>query len=308
MKDLLVGSTGFVGGNLKRAHSFDAVCHSIDVHDYYGLRPELCIYAGVPAAMYLANSNPNADLEIMKCTRDNLRRIKPRKLVLISTVAVYVEKKNVDENTDMSLNGLSAYGSNRLRLEEWIREDYPDVLIIRLPALYGTGLKKNFLYDLHTIIPFMLKDEKYWELSNRSDIVKCSYRLFDNGFYKLADNADRDKLRVFFKGNRFNALSFTDSRARYQFYNLNELWNDICRIMETDIKLMNLVTPPVTSKEIYQYVTGRTWENHLTSYPDYDVKSVYAELLGGTGGYIYSRDEELRNINEFMKSWKAINR
>ena len=52
--DLLVGSTGFVGGNLLAKHTFAAACHSSDITAQYGTRPDLCVYAGVPAAMFLA--------------------------------------------------------------------------------------------------------------------------------------------------------------------------------------------------------------------------------------------------------------
>ncbi len=47
--DLLVGSTGFVGGNLLAKHTFAAACHSSDITAQYGTRPDLCVYAGVPA-------------------------------------------------------------------------------------------------------------------------------------------------------------------------------------------------------------------------------------------------------------------
>ena len=60
--DLLVGSTGFVGGNLLAKHTFAAACHSSDITAQYGTRPDLCVYAGVPAAMFLANADPEADL------------------------------------------------------------------------------------------------------------------------------------------------------------------------------------------------------------------------------------------------------
>lgn len=88
--DLLVGSTGFVGGNLMAAHDFAAVCHSKDVAVQYGSRPDLCVYAGVPAAMFLANADPEADLAVMAAARENLRKIAPKALVLISSIAVYL--------------------------------------------------------------------------------------------------------------------------------------------------------------------------------------------------------------------------
>lgn len=35
------------------AHTFAAVCHSTDIAAQYGTAPDLCVYAGVPAAMFL---------------------------------------------------------------------------------------------------------------------------------------------------------------------------------------------------------------------------------------------------------------
>ena len=34
-RDLLVGSTGFVGGNLRAKHTFAAACHSSDIAAQY---------------------------------------------------------------------------------------------------------------------------------------------------------------------------------------------------------------------------------------------------------------------------------
>lgn len=306
MKDLLVGSTGFVGENLKMVHKFGAFCHSVDVCDYYGMEPDLCVYAGVPSAMYLANSDPDADMAVIKQALDNIRKIGAKKLVLISTVAVYSKPKDMDENNELVLDDMPAYGYNRALLEKWVREEFPDTAIVRLPALYGEGLRKNFLYDLHAIIPSMLKSDKYELLCDDNGLVKASYISADNEFYKLKDEADKEELRLFFENNDFNALSFTDSRSKYQFYSLGRLWRDICKIIEEDIKLINLVTPPVSAGELYQYITGKLdWKNLLKSYYDYDIKSIHAEIFGGSDGYICSVDEEIKDIDSFMKAWKA---
>ena len=160
-RDLLVGSTGFVGGNLRAKHTFAAVCHSSDIAAQYGTQPDLCVYAGVPAAMFLANADPEADMEVMRTARENLRKIAPKSLVLISSIAVFADSRGRCEDDAPDTDGLPAYGRNRLQLEQWVREDFNDALIVRLPALYGAGLKKNFLFDLHTITPAMLKPEKY---------------------------------------------------------------------------------------------------------------------------------------------------
>ncbi len=303
-KDLLVGSTGFVGGNLMAAHSFAAACHSTDIAAQFSTAPDLCVYAGVPAAMFLANADPEADLAVMAAARENLRRIAPRKLVLISSIAVYADSRGKDEADAPTPADLPAYGRNRLQLEHWVRQDFPDALIVRLPALYGLGLRKNFLFDLHTITPAMLRPEKYEELAAVSDLVKASYALADNGFYKLVPEADAAALREFFAANDFNALAFTDSRSRYQFYNLGRLWQDIRKALDAGLTLVNLTTPPVTAAAVYTAVTGGSWHNELNKPPfDYDLRSRHAQLLGGQDGYLCTEAEELADICAFMKNW-----
>ena len=101
-KDLLVGSTGFVGGNLAAKHAFAAVCHSTDIAAQFGAKPDLCVYAGVPAAMFLANADPDADLAVMAAARENLRQIAPKQLVLISSIAVYADSRGKDEQSPMT--------------------------------------------------------------------------------------------------------------------------------------------------------------------------------------------------------------
>lgn len=305
-RDLLVGSTGFVGGNLLAKHAFSAACHSSDIAAQYGTQPDLCVYAGVPAAMFLANADPEADLAVMRAARENLQKIAPKALVLISSIAVFRDSRGCCENDVPGTDGLSAYGRNRLQLEQWVREDFPDALIVRLPALYGVGLKKNFLFDLHTITPAMLKPEKYNELANKSELVRTGYTLADNGFYKLNGTADKASLKAFFAGNDFNALAFTDSRSRYQFYDLGRLWQDIRAARAAGLTVLHLCTPPIPAAEVYTAVTGKTdWTNELSKPPfDYDLHSCYAEILGGQGDYLCTRQQELDSITRFLRDWR----
>ena len=211
-----------------------------------------------------------------------------------------------EDSPAQDTEALPAYGKNRLQLERWVREDFPDALIVRLPALYGAGIRKNFLFDLHTITPAMLRPEKYSELAAKSPLVKSAYTLADNGFYKLNGTADPAALRTFFAANDFNALAFTDARSRYQFYNLGRLWSDMEAARTADVKLLHLCAPPVSAAEVYTAVTGKTdWHNELPKPPfDYDLRSRHAALLGGSGDYLCTKQQELDDITRFMRSWR----
>lgn len=301
---VLVGSTGFVGGNLLAAHPFDAAYHSTDVQNGFGRDNGLVVYAGVPAAMYLANADPAADLAVMAAARENLRRLAPKKVVLISSICVFADSRGKTEADEPTPEGLAPYGANRLQLERWVREDWPDALIVRLPALYGKGLKKNFLYDLHTITPALLRPDKYRQLAEESELVRIGYEDAHNGFYKLSGKADPAALRAWFAAAPFNALAFTDSRSVYQFYDLARLWGDIRTALDADLRVLHLATPPLSAARVYEAFTGKTFTNHLPGTPfDYDLRTRHAALLGGAGEYLCTEDECLTAVCDFLKNW-----
>lgn len=158
---ILVGHTGFVGSNLLEAADFDACYNSKNILEAYGSKPELLVYAGVPAAKFLANRNPGLDMACINQAKQNISCISPDNLILISTIDVFSNPVNVDEDAEISLAGLHAYGKNRYMLEKWVREEYPEALIVRLPALFGKKLKKNFLYDMLHPVPKMLAKETF---------------------------------------------------------------------------------------------------------------------------------------------------
>lgn len=301
---VLVGSTGFVGGNLLAAYPFDAAYHSTDVQNGFGRDNGLVVYAGVPAAMYLANADPAADLAVMAAARENLRRLAPKKVVLISSICVFADSRGKTEADEPTPEGLAPYGANRLQLERWVREDWPDALIVRLPALYGKGLKKNFLYDLHTITPALLRPDKYRQLAAESELVRIAYEDAGNGFYKLSGKADPAALRAWFAAAPFNALAFTDSRSVYQFYDLARLWRDIRTALDADLRVLHLATPPLSAARVYEAFTGKTFTNHLPGAPfDYDLRTRYAALLGGAGEYLCTEPECLTAVCDFLKNW-----
>src|SRR5665647_1005643 len=85
----LVGNTGFVGSNIARSGDFDGLFHTTNIADAYGAKPELLVYAGLRAEKYLANKDPERDMVMIDQAFQNICRIEPQKLVLISSVDVY---------------------------------------------------------------------------------------------------------------------------------------------------------------------------------------------------------------------------
>ena len=202
MRDTLVGSTGFVGSNLKARHEFSHVYHRTDIAEAYGTRPDLLIYAGLRAEKYLANNAPEKDMEQIIQAEHNIEKIKPDRLVLISTIDVFKTPKGVDENSRIDTEGLHPYGYNRYRFEQWVRENYPKALIVRLPGLFGENIKKNFIYDYINVIPSMLNAEKFRELSARDSVMVGTAKL--NNFASVNSTS---KLFSLFPQLAFNFMS-----------------------------------------------------------------------------------------------------
>jgi hypothetical protein len=306
--EYLVGYTGFVGSNIAEKHKFDGNFNTKNIEKAYGGEPDLLVYAGVRAEMYLANQNPDADRTLMDEAIENIKRIAPKKIVLISTIAVYHDPDQVDESCDIDETTLTAYGANRLYLERWVENHIPDHLIVRLPGLYGKNLKKNFIYDYIHYIPQMLSEEKYRELS-KDAMIQNHYIRQENGFYKCdaapGNVSEWERLKEAFRQAGFSALQFTDSRGVFQYYNLEHLWDDIEKALNEKIPKLNLAVEPVTIAELYRYLTGENFENELPKpVPHFNFKTKYDKLWNGKDGYICSKEQVLADVRRFIGDCK----
>lgn len=299
----LVGYTGFVGSNLYASGEFDAVYNSKNIKEAYGTTPDLLVYAGLRAEKYLANNAPEQDMELIIQAEKNITKINPQKVVLISTIDVFKVPVKVDETSIIDAVELHAYGYNRYQLELWVRRNYPDALIIRLPGLFGKNLKKNFIYDYINRIPSMLTTEKFKELSSKDSDLKNYYKPQKNGFYTVdvSDN-DRKKLKNKFAKLGFSALNFTDSRSIYQFYNLERLWKDIQIALDAGIFLWHPAVEPISIGELYLFLSGKRFVNELPDGPVfYDCQTRYAPLFGGIGKYLCSKKETLKQVKKIVE-------
>jgi len=148
MKSILIGHTGFVGGNLLRQRSFDLCVHRANLSDLQGVSADLLVIAGLPAEKWRANQNPQADLDNMRVLQKALAGVRAQQVVVVSTVDVYPSPLAVDEFSAIDGALAQSYGAHRLEFEQWVGEKFPRAGMIRLPGLFGPGLKKNVLHDL----------------------------------------------------------------------------------------------------------------------------------------------------------------
>jgi nucleoside-diphosphate-sugar epimerase len=142
----LVGHTGFVGGTLLREHRFHETFNSSNIETIAGRTFDLLVVAGAPAEKWKANADPARDEVSVRRLMDALEEVHARKVVLISTVDVFAAPRAVYEDSPVPLAGLHAYGRNRRALEALVAARF-DATIVRLPGLYGPGLKKNVVFD-----------------------------------------------------------------------------------------------------------------------------------------------------------------
>ena len=144
----LIGHTGLVGSNLVRQFRFADCYNSSNIGDIGGRRYDLLVCSGARGTKWIANRDPQADIAGIESLTRHLDRVQAANLILISTVDVYGVPARVDEDTAIDESTQTAYGRHRYQLERHVCDRFPRVLIVRLPGLFGQGLKKNALYDL----------------------------------------------------------------------------------------------------------------------------------------------------------------
>lgn len=144
----LIGSTGFIGSQLRVQTDFDDVFHAADIHQIAGRRYALVVCAAPSAWKWRANQNPEQDRVHVNALIEALPRIDAGRFLLISTVDVYGRPAGVDETTPVDPALATPYGRHRFEVEQTVRACFRNPQIVRLGHPFGEGLKKGFLFDL----------------------------------------------------------------------------------------------------------------------------------------------------------------
>lgn len=148
MADALIGHSGFVGSSLLQQTRFDALYRSQNIDDIAGQRFDTVVCAGASAQKWLANQDPPTDRRNIDRLLRPLLTMRCTLFILISTVDVFRQPRQVYEDSAVEVPGLHAYGLHRYYLEQFVQSQFSQHLIIRLPGLVGPGLRKNVIYDL----------------------------------------------------------------------------------------------------------------------------------------------------------------
>lgn len=144
----LIGYSGFIGGYLNAHLSVTDRYNSKNIEEISGKSFDTLICAGVPSVKWLANKEPEQDKDSINRIANALSDVKSERVILISTVDVFGNPRGKSESSPIDTENLLPYGLHRWQFENFVREHFPHSTVLRLPAMFGPGLKKNALFDM----------------------------------------------------------------------------------------------------------------------------------------------------------------
>ncbi len=183
MRTCVIGHTGFVGSYLAAGLDAPATFNSANSEEMRGRAFDVVWCAGVSAVKWWANANPQEDWRAIERLLVNLLQVQCRqRFVLISTIDVHFANRH-------------PYGRHRLLVEQFCRALFGDKLqVVRLPGLFGFGMKKNVIYDYLHGKPFFLQRGGRFQWYNiewlRADLVRRKDEPLVELFPEPVDNAD----------------------------------------------------------------------------------------------------------------------
>ena len=312
----LIGHSGFVGGALLRQTRFDACYNSANIAAIEGQAFGTLICAAAPGSMLEANRAPERDAAQIDALIARLATVRAERFVLISSIAVLADFAGGDDESTRAFQQTLAYGRHRRILEAFVEGHFPRSLIIRLPALFGHGLRKNFLFDLMNPVPSLLPEAKRDALMAALDPALAAWgeALYApdavTGLLKLdrpALNADRRRaaLEDAVTALGASATQFHHPETTYQYYPIDRLWQDTGIALEAGLSHLHLVAEPITAAAIHRALTGHAMPATTARLHREDMRTRHAALWGAEGPYQFSAAATLDRLTAFFASERA---
>jgi hypothetical protein len=100
-----------------------------------------------------------------------------------------------------------------------------------------------------------------------------------------------------------NNVHLIDSRGRFQFYPMVNLWYDIQIALNAGLNLLHLTAEPVTVAEISEEGFGRPFDQTLARNPAvYDMRTRHASVFGVEGSYQYTRRDTIQAVRAYAQA------
>lgn len=228
----LIGATGLIGKHLSNHINPDVSYTSKNIETLSNNKFEV-LYCAAPSGNRLtANTNPENDSNAITKLIAQLLTVKTNQFVLISTV-------------DTLHSPTTTYGGNRLILENFVKQNFPNNIVIRLPTLIDLTIKKNILFDL--------KNKKYLDSINL--LQQCQWyplSLLYQDIQQIVSNnvADVNLVSEPIINQEIIDKLFTNFEKMPTNFKKSEPYNLICNCA----KLFNNDTYRLTKEQIFEYM------------------------------------------------------
>lgn len=94
---------------------------------------------------------------------------------------------------------------------------------------------------------------------------------------------------------------WTDHRSQLQFYDLSRLWTDLQQMVTANLPLANFATEPVLASDIASRCFNLAYKTVRDQAPPvYDMRTKFADTLGGHGHYLYDAEETFQRIRQYV--------
>jgi hypothetical protein len=312
----LIGHTGFVGGALLRQAEFGECYNSANIAAIDGRSFGTLVCAAAPGSMLEANRAPDRDRAQIDGLIAHLSTLEAERFVLISSIAVLADFAGQDEEDTEAFQQERAYGRHRRALEAFVETRFPGSLIVRLPALFGHGLRKNFVFDLLNPVPSLLNQSRFDELVGALDpaLARWMDALYTadevTGMLRLdrqALNADRRRreLEAALTALGATATQFHHRETTYQYYPVDRLWQDIGIALEAGLSHLHLASEPLTTSVIHERLTGRAMPETQAALHREDMRTRHAALWGASGPYQFDAATTLDRLADYFAGERA---
>ena len=314
--DALIGYTGFVGSCLNSQKQFEITFNSSNIQEIKNYDLETVYCAAAPGSMLKANRDPKEDHENISSLIDCLKSVRARKFILISSIAVLPDFHNGYDEKTKSFQTSIPYGRNRRELENFVEGHFQKSLILRLPALFGFGLKKNLIFDLLNPVPTMLPQDRFDNLLSLSnnDLRRLIEEVYsfnkDMGMMQIDRtllnlSPIRKKLEKIVYEHGFSADIFHNPETTYQFYDTRNLIKDVQIAIKLNLSHIHLVNEPIKVSDIYSRLIGNPMPKNNAKLHKEDIHTIYSKHWGEVGPYLCSAKVVLDNLSEFYTQMRS---